>query len=235
MFYGNGDSNYGEGAVKKRSAALKIIKWMIYLLCILILAVLIYRFVSTGLPKELKNYIIKNPEIEETYNKLKDKFKIYKMDIRNPFGWGDALFIENVYYLENAENLQFTMRCKTNRFEYFSDSINSASSIRAFGAYLKVSEITGVDETSDAAQNYIVIEHNHSQQFGEFTDRYIYFVFNFDGVKIDFENSRVELYIFTNSFSDVAPFDEDKALARFTIFDVTMSMTKMQAKKFNLD
>lgn len=234
MFYSN-ENSYGEDPNKKKSIVPKILRWVIYLLCILIIIVVIYRSISIGAPKELENYIIKTPGIEESYKNLKDKFKIYEIDLRNPFGWGDALFIAKLYYLEDAENLQVTMRCKTGRFEFLSDSFWGASSIRPFAAYVKLSEMTADDKPEiDSARDNIIYSYL-SNMFGNYSDKYIYYVYSFDNVKIDYEKSKVELYIFTNSPSEITRYDEDKALARFTLFDANMTRTKLQAKKFMPD
>ena len=181
--------------------------------------------VSTGLPKELKNYIIKSDKIEKAYKNLKDDFKMYKIDIRGAFSMGDALFVDNVYYLESVENLQLTMRCKNSRIANINSDLNSL--IPLFRYYLKVS--------LDVDTDYIMLEPVNQSAFGKETDRYRYFVLSFDDVKIEYAKTKVELYVFMNDSDDEAAFDEDDYKARFTLFDVNMPKTKLQAKKFKLD
>ena len=173
MFYSN-ENSYGDDTNIKKSIVPKILRWTVYLLCIIIIIIVIYRSVSIGTPKELENYIIITPAIEESYKNLKDKFTIYEIDLRNPFGWGDALFIAKLYYLENAENLQITLRCKTGRFEFLSDPFWVVSSIRPFGAYAKLSVISADGESEDdSAQDHII--HSYaSNMFGNYSDKYIY-------------------------------------------------------------
>jgi hypothetical protein len=251
MFNQNDDDrDYGE-PIKKRSIFPKILKWTIYLVCILVLAIVIYRVISTGLPKELDNYIIKSPKIEESYKNLKDDFKIYQIIVRGTFAMGDALFIEKAYYLENAENLQITLRCKNlllaqlilSELGIVGDQTRSNNPTVPLKTYLKLSEIADIDKadkTEETAEDnivsdYIVLETVSATAFGKSDDRYKYFVLSFDGVKIDYENSKVEFYVFYDNNRGEVVFDEDESIARFTIFDVNMSKTKLQAKKFKLD
>ena len=257
MFYQNND-NYDYGGhgepVRKKSVFPQILKWIIYSVCILILAIVIYRLISTGLPKELNNYIIQSPEIRAAYKNLKDDFKIYQIDVRGTFALGGALFIEKAYYLESAKNLQIILRCKNEKLARMilsdpgvvgehKDSNNPAAPLKT---YLKLSEIADINETditditeetdiTDETTDYIVLETAGAAAFGKSEDRYKYFVFSFDGVKIDYAGTKVEFYVFYDNNRDEVMFDENEAVARFTIFDINMPKSKLQAKKFMSD
>lgn len=225
-------------------------RWIVYAVCIFIVAIAVFRLISTADPKELKNYIIESEKIEKAYTDLKEDFKIYRIDIRDSFSMGDALFVNNLYYLESVENLQITLRCKNSRFQDLLGSFNKANSIHPFKTYLKVSaDIADIadgndknDETKEStesedeiSQDYIILEPVNESAFSKDTDRYRYFVYSFDSVQINYAKTKVELYVFENSPDSVALFDEEEYLARFTLFDVNMPKTRIQAKKFKLD
>ena len=220
----------------------RIFKWIVYSVALVIIGIVAARLIATSTPGELKNYIISSNKIERAYNisvDAKDEFKIYQIKLRSPFGLGDNLFINNVYYLENAENLQLTLRCKNSRFENLSGSF--------FKVYLKVTDTSGVfeidvetgelneaPENASKAWHSVILETVNQDIFGKNSNRYMYFVYSFDDVKINYADTKVELYVFDNSSGDITEFDEDKALARFTLFDVNMPKLKINAKKFKL-
>ena len=249
MFNQN-DDNYGYGdPVKKKSMFPKILKWTIYLTCLLILVIVVYRLISTGTPKELDHYIIRSPKIEDAYKNLKNDFKIYEIEVRSAFAMGDAMFIEKVYYLESAENLQITVRCKNLKLAQLilselgtvGDQTRSNNPTSPLKMHLKHSVTADVGETDeteetledDTVQDYVILETVNAMTFGKSEDRYKYFVLSFDGVKIDYVKSTVRLYIF---LADEENFpDEEAAIARFTIFDINTPKTKVQAKKFILE
>lgn len=213
-----------------------------YSVCLLIIAVVIFRMVSTGEPGELKNYIIKSDKIEKAYKELKENFKMYQIKIRDTFAMGDALFVDNIYYLESAENMQLTLRFKNSRLEemfgYSPDGDNAISSRPSFFRYyLKVSSVNpnaGDIESSNYILDYVILETVNENSFGKDTDRYSYYVLSFDDVKIEYATTKVELYVVKNNIVGETVFDEDDYSARFTLFDVNMPKTKVQAKKFDL-
>jgi len=248
MNYQDGENdNYGYGEPKKKSAFLTAAKWTVYSICILIIIIVIYRLISTATPKELKNYLINSPKIEETYKNLKDDFMIYQIDVRIPFALGDALFIEKVYYLESAENFQIMMRCKNEKLA----RLKLSSLDESFKVWLKLSTRKDTPETETSAEIFTettenttesgdwitdcVIEPTTIKTFGKSSDRYKYYVYSFDGVKIDNVKSKVEFYIFDDDNSGEIIYDEENALVRFTMFDINMSKKKVQMKKFTLD
>ena len=212
---------------------------------------MIFRIITTGTPAELKNYIVKNASVEKAYSEFKNDLAIYEIDIRIPFAIGDALFVDNIYYIEKAENLQLTLRFKTNR----TDNIVHLhpefldSSEYPFKFCLKVSDTsTTTSEAADddsevdltgADWNYVILETVDEHTVGKVTDKYRYFVVSFDDVKINYANTKVELYMFANSPNRDGEFDftedEKKVLARFTVFDVNTPKSKVQAKKFGFD
>jgi len=181
-----------------------------------------FRLISTGLPGELKNYIIKSGGIEKAYaasTEAKSEFKIYKFELRDPFALGDALYLESALYFENAENLQFTLRCK-------------GSGLREMGLdkpfarfYLKV-----YPDFSEIDPEYIILRFNALESHPK--GRYEYLALSFDGVKIDYAKTKVEMYLLGDGAFE--EFNENETLARFTLFDVNMTKKKMAAKKFKL-
>ena len=221
----------GGGYKKKKSRLLAIMRWMVYSVSIIVIAISAYRCASIGMPAEIKNYIIKSRPIERACDELGDDFAMYALEIRSAFGRGDALFADNVYYLESAENLQFTLRCKTNRFpEVFGGSEEGLT--RPFKTYLKISKTSGEEAAGEGEEgDYIVLEAEDEAGFGKNKDSYVYFVYSFGGVSIDYEKSKLELYVFDNT-SGSAGFDEDDYMARFTLFDVNMPKKKVPIKQF---
>jgi hypothetical protein len=210
------------GEKEKKSWMFRVFRWITYTISILVILITIYRCATIGMPSELKNYIIGSQKIEQAYAELKDDFAMYDVEMRNPFGAGDALFVGNVHYLESTETMQLTLRCKTSRFPQLLGSDESAPA--PFGAYLKISSTS---EGEDA--DYVILDSAREAGFGKNKDNYVYFMHSFDDVAIDYANSKIELYVFKAAS---AAFDEDEALARITLFDVNMKKTKVQLKDF---
>jgi len=223
----------------------------VYAVGLLILGIVLYRVISTATPDDLKDYIIKNEKISRAYKNLQDDFKMYKIDIENTnrsFALGDSLYVHNLYYLESAENLQMTIRGKNNRIEQMVEYYSSLSDA-PFKFYIKVTTDTGSgddetgetteengENTDNSGQDYIILETVDEKTSGKDTDRYRYFVLSFDGVKINYAKTKVELYLFMNNTSrEEAAFSEDNYIARFTLFDINTPKTKVQAKKFILE
>ena len=221
----------GGGYKKKKSRLLAVMRWMVYSVSIIVIVISAYRCVSIAMPAELKNYIIESQEIERARDELGDGFVMYTLEIRSPFGRGDAFFADNVYYLESAGTLQCTLRCKTNRFpDVFGDPKETALA-RPFKTYLKISEAPGEENQAAEEGQYELLEAEDEAGFGKNGDSYVYFVYSFRGVKIDYEKSKLELYVFDDT-SGTAFFDEDGCMARFTLFDVNMEKKKIQLKQF---
>jgi len=211
------------GGKRTSSWMFRVLGWITCSVSLIVIAIVIYRCASIGMPSELKNYILGSPEIEGARAELGEGFVMYGLDIRNAFGMGDAFYAANIYYLESAENLQLTLRCKTSRFRGLFDSPGEPG--RPFAAYLKIS---GGEEGGE-----IVLQSAGEAKFGKNSDSYVYFVYSFDGVAIDYAKSRLDLYIFDNEPGAVAPYDEDAYMTRFTLFDVNMPKTKLQLKNFS--
>ena len=222
------EAEYG-GEKKKKSWMFRAFKWIIYSVSAIVVIITVYRCSSTAMPADLKNYIIGSPKIEQAYNVLekKDDFVIYTLDIRNAFARGDAFFADNVRYLESAETLQLTLRCKTSRFPDLFGAAENTNLAKLFKVYLKISETS---ESPDA--DYEIMESAGEARSGKSSDSYVYFLYSFDEVKIDYAKSKIELYVFYND--PETSFDEDECLARFTLFDVNMPKTKEKMKKFTI-
>ena len=235
------NENYGDEFEKnknrKKSWMWICFKWIVYAVAALIIIVVAYRLIDTGMPNDLKNYIIKSDKIEKAYANLKADFKIYKIDVRNSFSMGDALFVDNVYYLESVENFQLTLRCKNSKLEQMFED-NPAYPFRY---YLKVSSVNNdlvsdsidstVDEETDYILDYVILQPMAENTFGK-EGRYRYFVLSFDDVQIAYAKTKVELYVTRNKTDGNYEFDEDDYVGRFTLFDINMPKSKIQAKKF---
>jgi len=214
------------GEKKKTSLMFRILRWITGSVSLIVIAIVIYRCASVGMPSEVKNRIIGNKEIERAHAELGDGFLMYKLEIRNPFGAGDAFFCDNAYYLESAKTLQLTLRCKTSRCGALLEPFEEGG--RPFAAYLKISgeESEEVEET--------VLQSANEAKIGKNRDNYVYFVYSFEGVAIDYKNSKIEFCIFDNEPGTMAPFEEGEYMARFTLFDVNMPKTKLKLKNFSL-
>jgi len=235
------DYNEDKDKTKKKSWLRQFFKWTVYIIASLIVIITAYRLISTGMPKELKNYIIKTEKIEQAYSNLKDDFKIYKIKIRDTFSMGDALFADNIYYFENAESLQVTVRLKNSRLRELFEDYGEDNSTAFFVFYLKVSYVNpDINSTSELEEtpyilDFDILDVTNQSVLGEPDDKYQYITMNFDDVKINYANTKVELYVFENSALDEIVFDEDEYDARFTLFDINMPKTKLNVKKFDLD
>ena len=238
----NYNDEYDGDKPQKKSWLAICFRWTVYAVCLLIIGIVIYRLISTQLPEELKNYIIKSEKIEKAYADLKEDFRIYKISIRNKYARGDAFSANNVYYLESAENLQLTLSCKNSELYEMADKYKADES-SPFKFYLKIYEITktaGTDEITEPEtteyepRDYIITEPSDIVLFGKSTDRYKYFVLSFDGVEIDYTKTKVELYIAIDSPLEKTSFADGYYIARFTVYDVMTSKTKVNLKKFDL-
>jgi len=77
---------------------------IVFPLCILMLAVIVLRSMSSGTPKELQDYITGS---HEEYKNLNKEVKITKIsainrfskDMQNPLEFDRSLSIENIYYI----------------------------------------------------------------------------------------------------------------------------------------
>jgi len=205
---------------------------MVYAVSLIVILITIYRCATIGTPAALKNYIMQNEQIDAAYKELKENFVMYKLETRNPFSMGDAFFIDSAYYLESAKNLQLVIRCKTSRFGDFLELFSGDSSLSPFVVYLKISETS--DDVGDTAKEETVVieEAAKEESYGSYKDSYMYYIYSFDGVEMDYAKTRLELFVFDNSLDAKAPFDEEGYIARFTLFDVNTPKTKLQAAKF---
>ena len=214
---------------KKKFYIGSVLKWTVYIVCIFILATVIFRLITTGEPKELKNYIIKSGSVQRAYAEHKDALLIYSISVRNPFAVGDTFFLDNVYYIENAGNFQLTLRSKNSRTE--------KTERENFGYWLKVSKIN-TENTENPENEYDISDISEPVYAGYFeknTARYNYLVMSFDNVEIDYANTKIELYIIGRTRDVYTEEDAiEDAIARFTIFDVNTPKSKVQAKIFDL-
>ena len=228
----NYNDEFNRDKTQKKSWIAQCFRWIVCGVAILIVLIVIYRVISTGTPNELKNYIIKTKRIDTAYSSLKEDFKIYKIDIRDAFSMGDALFAENIYYLENAESFQVTVRLKNSRLkELFKDYGDDK-----FMFYLKVSTVNPDIDVSELQDGYILdyvfLNAANESIFGSVDDKYKYITLVFEDVKINYANTKVELYVFESN--KVGEIDEKQHDVRFTLFDINMPKTKADAKKFGL-
>ena len=208
---------------KKKFGAGTVLRWIIYSVCIFTIAAVAFRLVTTGPPGELKNYIIKSESVKKAREESGNGLTVYKIDVRNSFSLGDALYIESVYYIESAENLQVTLRLRNGRFEELGGESPFWPLLSVGIRETERDENTGPAVTAEPSDEYSV---------GKTSDRYRYFVYSFDGVKIDYVNSVIRLYIFIEG--DAGFPDEGYSIARFTIFDINMPKSKAPAKNFGL-
>jgi len=212
----NGEQNdMGEPEDKKKFGVGSVLKWIVYSVCIFFAATLIFRLITTKTPGELKNYLIKTESVNSAYAKQKNELTIYKIDVRSAFALGDALYIESVYYIEAAENLQITLRLNNARLPELSGGT-------PFRPLLSVGEAEDEPEKT---------EHKDVYSIGKTADRYRYFVYSFEGVKIDYAKSIVELYIFFESEENYP--DTEYAAAKFMIFNINMPKSKVKTKIFD--
>jgi len=215
----NGDDKdkdiYDPDGAKNKFGAGSVLKWIIYSVCIFIAASVIFRLITTGPPGELKNYIIKSESVAGAYAKSGNDLIIYKIDVRSSFALGDALFIDNVYYIEAAENLQLTLRLKTSRFPDLKGET-------PFRPLLTL----GLDDERE------VIRPSVCYPTGKPENKYRYFSYSFDGVKINYAKSILELFIFLENEENFP--DEEYAAAKFMIFNINMPKSKVPAKNFDL-
>ena len=212
----NGDQNdTGEPENKKKFGVGSVLKWIVYSVCVFIAAAVIFRLITTKTPGELKNYIIKTESVNAAYAKQKNELTIYKIDVRSAFALGDALYIENVYYIEAAENLQITLRLNNTRLP----------ELRGGAPFLPLLSVGEAENEPEKT------EPKDSRSVGKTTDRYRYFVYCFEDVKIDYAKSIVELFIF---FGDEENYpDIEYAAAKFMIFNINMPKSKVKTKIFD--
>jgi len=206
----------GEPDDKKKFGVGSVLKWIVYSVCIFFAATLIFRLISTKTPGELKNYIIKTESVNAAYAKQKNELAIYKIDVRNSFALGDALYIESAYYIEDAENLQITLRFNNARLPQLSGD----------SPFLPLLSVGMAEDEPEQT------EHKDIHTTGKTTDRYRYFVYSFEGVKIDYAKSIVELFIFLEGEENYP--DADYAAAKFMIFNINMPKSKVKTKIFDL-
>jgi len=197
-----------EDMPKKKVLTEKIMRWIFISFGLLLVAIVVFRSLATGTPKELQNYIIKSPEINEAYMNLKNDLTIYQIKPMNPFAAGaafhdgDGISVDNVYYFEDVDNLQIIVRLKNNVIQPFIS--NSESPFRAellvclydnvkwakmgIPSYDDQEEITIKSEGCDVSAEEI---------FGKSTDRYQYIIYSFGGVNIDYLRTQVYLYLYS--------------------------------------
>jgi len=230
----NEQSGYDQ-KTKKPSPVAKSLRWTVYIVCIFFIGIFAIRLFGTSHPGELKNYIIPNEKIKASYAELENDFKIHQLQIRDVFTLGDALFASNVYYLESADNLQLTIRCKNSSLNELNERYNTDIE-KPFGYYLKI-----YNDFTNNQNDYIIITASNEEMFGKPSDRYSYIIVNFDGVEIDVDSAdiKVELYLTLNKITEPGAedniiLDEPDDIARFNLLDRTISLKKLRARDFDL-
>lgn len=255
--YDDDDKYYAkakEDVKKKKLTFANIFRWTVYAVVILMLAVVFSRLMILKDPKDI-NVILTDEKISAEIANLGNNFIVYKISAPNPFVFGDVFYINNIVYLESSENLQITLRCKKNRFENLlkdlqTDGYKSYSGLLAF--YLKVStkseaadeidEIDEVDETDktdapdksknpDESKNadYTADAIDISHQYNFETENYEYIRLSFDGVKINYAKSKVELYVWPEYTTE---YNDGEFIARIIIFDIITPKEKVKIKNF---
>ena len=219
--------------------AFKWVKWIIYLIILFIFIIVIVRLCASGDPKEYSPLLISEKTGTDIEN-LGDSYIIYNIDLRSPFAIGDALFVRDVVYLESSENFQLTLRCKKNRFDPILENLELTEYNDCNGLlklYLKITTRqeptgdTGTAETTEDGTETIIVESNKNLHgVIKSNSNYEYIRTDFDGVKIDYNKSKVQLYVFPANIE----YNEDEYLVKITLFDVNMSKSKTKIKNFIL-
>lgn len=183
---------------------------IVFSICILILAIIVFRSISVGTPKELKNYITgSHEEYKKTNNDVKitqiNAINRFSKDMQNPLEYDESLCIESIYYIEDAKNLQIILKCKN--IEIQPMILNSEEPFVLFLTINTLNDITLKENAELIAWND---SSSTAEIFGKNTDKYQYFVYSFDDVTIDYGVSQVDLQISINS--------EDNARWQFLIY-----------------
>ena len=246
--------NYPTSEKKKPNILGKIAKWSVYLLIAFIYGVFMIKIFTSCDPSESKILLFDDDAITVYHSIGEENFVLYDIKSRDNFGDGDTFFIDNVVYLESSEQLQFTMRYKKNRLDsyrevYYSQVDEykrySGNLLEVFDLTLQVSNMSSDLEPSFHQEYY-------TYQFE--TDNYYYHRVNFNNIKIDYRESKVELFVTLSGIESVAhrimlveafttsgtnsinieKITEGDYFARFTIFDINTAKEKINMNKYEI-
>lgn len=206
---------------------MKVMRIIIWTLCVLIIGTIIYMTISTRTPEKLKYYLIKSPEIDEAYAELKNDMTIYEIDVHNAFVYDDAFHIERVYYLEDVGQLQVMLRCKNSKTQPLIENESLPFKTR----------ITAVDTTG--GESYRYVEASAEEVLGKSTGRYQYIMYSFDGIEIFFTNTIIRLGIYVNDKDGETDLSKADPLGEIAVYDgrqaISTSISKAEPKKFKLE
>ena len=230
---GDCDYDFKEDMPKKKVLTDKITRWVFISFGILLVAIIIFRSIAEGTPKELQNYLIKSPEINEAYMNLKNDLIIYQIKPMNPFAAGadfhdgDGISVDKIYYLEDVDNLQIIVRLKNGAIQPFRAELQLCTYDNVKWAKMGIPSYDDQTEITITSEGYGA---SAEEIFGRNTDRYKYIIYSFDGVDIDYLRTQVYLYLYTH---------ENALFGQFTVFDaitgdgITTPKKQIAAKKFN--
>jgi hypothetical protein len=183
---------------------------IVFLVCILILALIVFRSISGETPKDLENYITGR---HEEYKNSKNAGKItqinpvsrFSKDLQNPLEYDESLVIETVYYIEEAKNLQIILKCKNIEIQPL-----ISNSKEPFVLFLTINTLNDIELKENAELITWGDSASNAEIFGKNTDKYRYFVYSFDDVVIDYGASQVNLQVSVN--------DENNMRWQFSIY-----------------
>ena len=250
MLYDN--DNYYGNEKKKPSIVSRILKWSVYLLIAFIYVVFMIRIFMSCEPSESKILLFDDDTIDAFYAVGEDDFVLYDIRPRNNFGDSDTFFLNNVVYLESSEQLEFTLRYKKNRLAPYREAYDSQEYSTVSEKLLTVFDFTLKISTAaaDADAQPSFIQDYYTYQFE--TDKYYYHKVKFDNVKVDYRETKLELFlnlsggdsavskiILPDAFitsgennTNVAKISEEDYFARFTVFDINTEKKKNNVSKY---
>jgi hypothetical protein len=186
--------------------------------------------------------IINTHTFESAYRNLGGDFALYRIRVRNPFALGDTFCVLDTYYLESSRDLQLTFRSKKNRFEELSTLLKTKASTGngnyadLLNLYLRVTTREFVYHSNDVReeiQSFDVFEASAPYRFEN--ERYEYMRVNFSGIDVDYRNTKLELFVFSNSSEyNLNDIENEDYIARVTLFDINMPKESVKVDKFEI-
>lgn len=144
--------------------------------------------------------------------------------------------MESDDYINYAELVKFYLKVST-KSEI--SEISEKSEISHETEHTDEDEMGSTDAANETNETNNVIETENlidyfdvSQKYVFDNERYEYIRISFDGVKIDYTNSKVELFILPEYMT--VDYDPEKFLVRFIVFDLLTPKSKEKIKNFDL-
>lgn len=225
---------------------LKILKYMLYSIPLLILVTIIVRFVTLTDPPESR-FILNTDTIESVYNNLGENFLVYEIRIRNPFTLGDTFRVLDAVYLESSRDFQLTLRSKKNRLEEVLDfleirniltaanRLNTERFVDLLRLYLRASTRVFTYTNGIREETLVTELFEISASYWFENNRYEYIRVNFSGVVLDYVNTRLELFVFDNQREiDTGYLENADYLGRVTIFDIRMPKQRTRMDRLEI-